>query len=411
MIIHFSNPRLKFRSINVIAFTVFAVTVIASASSEKKLKALAPTSGIYPYGAVTFDTSGNIYASASTGGGALGQDQGTVFVLQPNANSGWVQSTLFAFKAPKLEGGVPKSNVVLDMGGNLYGTTAAGGLTKNGTVYKLTPTSQGQWTESLLHAFNGDDGDTPNDLTIDGQNDLYGTTQGGGSLSNGVVFEIAADTGAYSVLYNFGLGNNDGKGPSGKLFQDSTGNLYGTTEAGGKYGYGVVFKLSPAGSGWNETIVYNFGVGLTDAKIPVGGVVMNGSGDIYGTTCYGGSELHGTVFVLSLSDEVWTEQIIHNFGVSEGDGHCPLGAPLLDDSGNIFGTTISGGAKNQGTVFELSPSVGGGQWTGKILHNFNGGSDGAGPSSGLAVDGLENLYGTTTSGGKNNGGIVYQITP
>lgn len=405
-----NQPQILF----LMAQITLTLTLIASvwAANSKELKSLAPTFGIYPYGEVISDAKGNLYATASAGGGLDGQDHGTVFILRPNVNGSWSQSALFAFGVPMNDGGVPESDLIFDAQGNLYGTTTAGGLYGMGTVFELTPSSHGYWTEALLHSFSGSDGSIPNDLLLDAQGNLYGTTRAGGSAGDGVIFEFSPVQGggyAYTVLYSFQ--ESVGSTPLGSLVQDSGGNLYGTTSAGGQYENGTVFELSPiVGGGWVEATIHNFGGNQMEGINPIDGLVIDSSGNLYGTTCSGGSYLYGTAFELSLmGNGVWTEQIIHSFGLSKSDGHCPLGL-ARDASGNVYGTTVSGGTSNQGTVFELSPS-GDGQWVGKILHTFQGKADGANPHNGLILDQFGNLYGTTTLGGPSNGGIVYEITP
>src|SRR5207248_4523163 len=173
---------------------------------------------------------------------------------------------------------------------------------------------------------------------------------------------------------------------------------------------GAVFELSPmAGGGWSETIIQSFN-GLNGNQ-PTGGLATDNTGNIYGTSCFGGTAQNGVAFKLSPgSGGGWSEQVIHNFGTNPEDGICPSAGLSLDSSGNVYGTTFFGGSLNLGTVFELSlPS--GLSWTGQILHSFVGGFDGANPFSEVTLDGAGNLYRTTLFGGSGNGGVVYEITP
>ena len=235
---------------------------------------------------------------------------------------------------------------------------------------------------------------------------------------------------SYVVLYNFGQFSGDGVGPGGGLVSDALGNLYGITIGGGAYcqsigGCGTAYKLSPsAGGSWTETILYNFcttGNPATcpDGSVPDAGLVMDKSGNLYGTTGSGGGSESGVVFRLSPPQGgagSWTETVLWNFALNEkNNGYRPgFGKLNVDTVGNLYGTTQSGGAKNKGIVFELSP-VGDGTYAFSILHSFSG-PDGADPQYGVAIDNAGNLYGTTEEGGKSNTncsgqcGLVYELS-
>lgn len=223
------------------------------------------------------------------------------------------------------------------------------------------------------------------------------------------------------VLYTFN-GPPDGSSPQATLIADKTGKLYGTTQQGGtgtciavgsNLGCGTVFELSPPtskGGSWTETVLYSFQDGA-DGSNPIGGLVMDATGNLYGTTWLTNSYGQGTVFELSppTSGTTWTLTTLHTFHGSDGAG--PEGTLIFDSKGNLFGTTVGGGSYTGvncvgagcGTVFELSPpAVSGGAWTEAVLHAFTSGSDGAYPYAGLVMDVAGNLYGTTYSGGKGN---------
>lgn len=257
--------------------------------------------------------------------------------------------------------------------------------------------------ETIIHAFaGGSDGQAPyGNVIADKSGNLYGTTIVGGSANSGTVYEIASD-GTESVLYAF-QGGSDGYRPVGSLLRDKSGNLYGTTEQGGSTncggsGCGTVFKLTPAGA---ETILYAF-TGGSDGGTPAAGLIMDKKGNLYGTTVNGGTSNYGTVFELTPANK---ESVMHSFadGSDGASSYAPL---IMDKKGNLYGTTGYGGANNGGTVFEIAPDG-----TETILHTFTGGSsDGASPFGSLTADKSGSLYGTTTSGGSAGHGTVFEIT-
>jgi uncharacterized repeat protein (TIGR03803 family) len=202
-----------------------------------------------------------------------------------------------------------------------------------------------------------------------------------------------------NVLYSF-QGGNDGTNPSTGLVADSAGNLFGTTTEGGSAGYGVVYELSPSqGVGWTEAVIYSFQG--ADGAAPAAGLIFDQVGNLYGTTSTGGKYHVGTVFQLTPSGGVWTETVLHSF--TDKDGSHPLASLVFDQAGNLYGTTLFGGATHNGTVFQLKLS--GGVWTETVLHNFTGRNDGIDPEAGLIVDQNGALYGTTMAGN------VFKLTP
>jgi uncharacterized repeat protein (TIGR03803 family) len=214
-----------------------------------------------------------------------------------------------------------------------------------------------------------------------------------------------------SVLYSF-QGGEDGAQPVAGLI-DKAGNLFGTTGFGGAAGAGTVLQLTPAaspGGSWTETVLYSF-QGGTDGSFPFSVLVSDPAGNLYGTTLAGGSvcAICGTVFKLSKRGGTWTETVLHSFGFT--DGANPFGKLLLDDDGNLYGTTNSGGDYSAGTVYELSPpNRPRGAWTEKVLYSFTGGSDGAQPLSDVIRDAAGRLYGTTSAGGLGFG-VVFELRP
>jgi uncharacterized repeat protein (TIGR03803 family) len=344
------------------------------------------------------------------------------------------------------DGQNPYAALIFDASGNLFGTTHYGGSgtckinggVGCGTVFELTPKAGGGWTEKILHSFedNGKDGTNPyaSSLIFDASGNLFGATVFGGAgtacggYGCGTVFELTPKAGGgwtEKILYSFKDNGKDGTNPYGSLIFDASGNLYGTTGYGGVHGlnWGTVFELTPkAGGGWTEKVLHSFGMG-NDTVYPNPGLILDASGNLYGTTWEGGTNGYGTVFELTpKAGGGWTEKILHSFGKVE-DGQNPYDNSLIfDASGNLYGTTFGGGAESTGcndygcgTVFELTPKAGGG-WKEKILHSFNDYSrDGYNPYAGLIFDASGNLYGTTANGGGCNDpyscGTVFELTP
>lgn len=292
----------------------------------------------------------------------------------------------------------------MDAEGNLYGTTTAGGVHDRGIVFKLTPSG----TETVLYSFKGNmgggpSGFPPSSLIIDAAGNLYGTTHFGGGSGNckkgcGTVFKLTPQ-GSMTILHAFSGSPADGSAPMAGLIMDSTGNLYGTTCQGGRHGDGTVFKIAPSGV---ETVLQSFFGSPMDGSCPAARLDIDASGDLYGTTWFGGDYGDGTAFKVAPSG---VESILHSFAGAPTDGRGPLARLILDSAGSLYGTTSQGGARNDGTVFKISPS---GVET--ILHSFSGApSDGGDPSASVTFAPNGNLFGTTSGGGAHNWGAVFEI--
>ena len=265
----------------------------------------------------------------------------------------------------------------------------------------------------MLYTFSGgSDGFDPRTaVTFDQTGNLYGTTFYGGDNNYccGGVYELSRAGGSweFTVLHAFGQ-SGDGVYPQAPLFFDNTGNLYGTTLQGGPANAGIVFQLAPSPAGWNETLLWSF-LGSPDGTNPLGGIVLDASGNVYGATGYGGTSSScgtygcGTVFAVTPSNGGWNESVLYSFGVSNPATE-PQGGLTMDAAGNLYGTTFG----NPGSVFKLTPTTGG--WVYTTLHGFEG-LDGANPASSVAIDAEGNLYGTTSGGGANSYGVVWEITP
>lgn len=261
------------------------------------------TDGAYPYGELVFDAAGNLYGTTSEHGGGW-SSAGTVYELSPAAVGLWTLTTLHVFNGGK-DGDRPMVGVIRDAAGNLYGSSCAGGAFQGGLVFELAPRASGGWGEKVLHNFksNSTDGSCPGRLTFDSAGNLFGATLGGGNNSNGTVFELTPSvSGAWTeqVLYRFN-GGSDGSIPETGLTFDTAGNLYGDTNYGGVDNAGTVFELTPSSGAWDEKIVHSFSGG-SDGVNPTGGLFRDGAGDLYGTTLGGGVNAGhfggGTVFVI-----------------------------------------------------------------------------------------------------------------
>ena len=376
--------------------------------------------GYYPIAGVTIAPNGDLYGTTEymgLSGGNCYLGCGTVFRLA-RKGSGWIFTTLYSFTGGT-DGGNSFARVIFGPDGSLCGTTSEG----DGTVFNLKPPPHatanvlGGWTETVLYSFTGGaDGAIPEgaDLVFDHAGNLYGTTAGGGTGNCqggcGTVYKLTPSNGGWteSVIHTFTTQGEDGQRPWGGVIFDQSGDLYGTTQNGGAYrAYGTIYKLIPAGLTWTEQILYSF-QGKDDGEFPYSGVIFDQVGNLYGSTCCGGSDGVGTVYEFTPSSGTLTT-LYSNFG-----GYGGLdGSLVMDAAGNLYGTTQSGGAYNFGSVFKLTPGSGG--WTYTSLHDFCAGgypcSDGALPHGGVALDPQGNLYGTTAEGGTSSSGVIWEFTP
>ena len=405
------------------------------------------TEGNTPFAGLLRDPWGNLYGTTSGGGTAGG---GAVFELSPNATqTGWTQKTLYSFctQTNCADGQTPLGALIMDASGRLYGTTSFGGTGQGmagggGTVFELTPNAaRTAWTERVLYSFcpqaNCVDGYIPSAaLVMDLSGNLYSTTYQGGSGSGGTVFELTpnATRSAWTekVLYSFCAQANctDGMGPLAGLIKDTSGNFYSTTAAGGAATSGTVFELVPnrSGTAWTERVLYSFCAQPECAQHsagPLGSVIADASGNLYGMTAGGGNDIGGgLVFELTpdATRTTWKEKVLYTFCSQAGciDGDRPTAALLMDPSGNLFGTTsfggVNGGQNNNngggGTVFELIPNAARTAWTEKVLHSFCVEyfcSDGNSPLSTLIMDPSGNLYGTNALSRDRNGGSIFEF--
>jgi uncharacterized repeat protein (TIGR03803 family) len=357
------------------------------------------------------DGAGNIYGTTVLGGDF---GSGTVFQISPTPN-GWVHTLLYSFTGGA-DGGEPYKGVTLDRDGNLYGTAVTGGSGSCeggcGVIYKLI-NRKGTWTQKVIHAFTGgDDGSGPGSrVTVDRAGNVYGMTPTGGAFGLGTIYHIrppSSVASSFNVIHAFTGGADGSSGSAGRMILHD-GHLYGAATTGGSNGSGVVFELTlrPLG-GWDFRTIYTF-QGQPDGSFPYGALLFDGSGNVYGTTYYGGANGIGAVYKLSPQPVgEWTEEVIYSF--QEGtDGNSPISNLVFDKAGNLYGTTSEGGL-GSGAIFKLSPG-GAGNWTETIVHAFAGPPDGGFSYNGMVVDVLGNFYGATVHGGENDDGCVYKFTP
>ena len=423
------HPETKFVSMHPAAATVnavmfllvfsFAAVISAHAQTFRVIHSFSGPDGQSPGGRLVMDSAGNLYGA--TGKDGPNDGYGTVFELSPSGSE-WNLATLHVFDCSPDGGAVcdglgPNSGVIFGPDGRLYGTTCCGGggLEYQGITFRLTPASDG-WDETVLSRFGyGPGGESPNgSLAFDAQGNVYGSAPV--NQGYGVVYRLSPSHGQWqkTMVWTFGILPHDGVGPEG-IIRDNAGNLYGATGGGGEYNHGTVFELTPTASGWTEKILYSF-QGESDGSGPVG-VIFDQSGNLFGATISGGTNGGGTVFELARSGDNWRYHLIYALSGKQDQGG-PVTVPSFDSYGNLYGTTWQDGAYGLGNVFKLEPSDTGWQYT--DLHDFQGGTDGALPVSTPIVDANGNIYGTASRGGGVNlacsfldtgCGVVFQITP
>ena len=400
---------------SIIVLACFGATASWAVSNGKVLyNFTGANDGGDPATALAFDASGNAYGTTVTGGDA---QCGTIFKLTPSGNGRFTESVLFSFDCLGT-GKNPYGGVLPDGKGNLFGTTVAGGSggfcsgDGCGVVYMLSP-SGNSWVETILYNFTGgDDGFGPGGALIsDGNGNFYGTTPDGGTSGVGVVYEISPIRGGgwrQTVLHAFTGGNDGSVGSLGALLLGNDGNIYGVSELGGAAGAGTVFQLAPNGSSWSFSTVYAF-KGQPDAAFPYGGLIADADGNLYGTTYFGGKSGLGAVYRLERTSH--KERVFYSFKGGT-DGSNSTATLVFDKAGNLYGTTSTGGNPgcDCGTVFELSRTQGGGIRE-FVLHRFGESPDGGFPYYGLTADPSGDLYGTTVSGGTDTQGLVFKFTP
>jgi len=395
------------RNLRTLAAAAFIAMTLAAASAQTESIIHTFTGsgdGNPSNGALVGDGKGNFFGTTE---GAGPNGAGTVYELSPGSNGTWTEQILYSFSWTN-GAAAPYGGVVFDGNGNLYGTTAYGGANSMGTVFELSPGSNGVWTEKILYSFaGGTSGQNPfGGIVFDRAGNIYGIASGGANR-NGVAYELVpGSNGSWTekVLRSF-TGKNDGSALffGSTVVLDAAGNVYGVA-SDGPHDYGIVFELVHGmNGGWTEKILYAF-TGPTDGGGPFAGLVFDAAGNLYAGATFGIFELNPQ------SNGTWTQKVIYSFK-GGSDGVFPESPLTVDKAGNLYGMT-SGGGRHRGTVFELSPGANG-TWTEKILHRFApDGVDGVTPFlGGLVFDANGNLYGTTQSGGASGYGVAFKITP
>ena len=408
------------RQIGAFAITLALCFSTAFAATERTLHSFVSYSqGSTPEAAFISDAAGNLYTTTEYGGA---HGFGAVIQITPTS-AGLTEHVIYSFIGTT-DGYMPMGGLVFDKAGNLYGTTGYGAslTTERGTVFELSPASNGSWTFKTIHSFGKfNDGRNPTgSLAIDSSGNLYGTAQSGGTHGTGAVFEVSPTATGWSesVLYSFAYESGDGLNPKSGVILDGKGNLYGTTYNGPRNSDGTVFELSPSGSGWVETILYKSN-GIDGAR--PSNLVMDAQGNLYAAALQGGANGNdGCIFELVAANG-FAPTVLYSFAGGT-DGSLLAGGIAMDAAGNLYGTTYFGGSgvcgvngQGCGTAYELSPSSSG--WTKTILHNFAGGTDGSNPATQVFVDSAGDVYGTTSSlppvdfPGVPTGGTAFRLTP
>jgi uncharacterized repeat protein (TIGR03803 family) len=358
-----------------------AGTIFELAKGSNTITTLASTTNLFC--SLITDSSGNLYGT-SANGGVFGD--GTVFELVKGSNT---VTTLASFVN---NGSNPGGSLVMDQSGNLYGITTAGGPENLGTIYELP---KGGRSIITLATFDGTGAANPvGGLILDQSGNLYGVTQLGGSINNGTIFELAQGSNTITTLASFTGAN--GLVPNGALVMDQSGNLYGTADVGGADGDGVVYELAKGSNTITPLASFNGPNGIE----PDGALILDSSGNLYGTASLGGASQDGTIFELVKGSGTITTLASFN----GTNGQLPVAGLVMDQNGNLYGTTAEGGAHGVGTVFELLR----GSDTIKLLASFDG-KNGAFPVASLIVDSNGNLYGTTAEGGDQQQGTVFAL--
>ena len=407
---NFPTPFRSRYAVRLVIF-LFTLTVVSIAQAQTvdiiyKFD-VAAGEGSLPYSGLIEDAAGNFYGTTADGGA---HNFGTVYRLSPNGSGGFTEAILYSFKGGSTDGAAPHASLFRDSAGNLYGTTVAGGIVASacsqgfssfvgcGIVFKLSPTTTAQWTETVLHRFSGTDGGNSfTGLIRDAAGNFYGATLDGGSKGLGVVFKLSLTSTGWkeAVLHNF-TGGTDGAVPfiqCATLAMDTFGNLYGSTYKGGAANAGTVFKLSPPTTTtgtWTEKLLYTF-QGGSDGSEPFTGVILDKGGNVYGTTSFGGTGGNngGIVFELTAANG-YAKSVLHNFNrFSDPAEDFPNGL-TFDASGNLWGMT-------EYALFKLSPGTNG--WTETFVFNW-GQTPGWGTAfTPLIVDSHGVIWGTDTWGG------------
>jgi len=418
------SPQFLSRCVAVLG-SITLTFVLASGAQAQTFKVLhdfgaAAGDGNLPSGPLLKDSAGSLYGMTSTGGA---HNWGSVYRLSPTSTGSFNETILYSFKGGSADGAFPEGTLVRDSAGKLYGVTSVGGITATvcnssagpgcGVIFRLTPTSTGQWTEAVLHRFTGTDGGNSfAGLVLDSKGNFYGATSVGGSKGLGTVYKLSHTSTGWkeTVLHSF-AGGTDGAAPfifETALTLDGLGDIYGSTYGGGgAANAGIVFELIPQTSGaWTEKILYTF-QGGADGSESLCGVILDKSGNVYGTTLKGGTQIgSGTVFKLTAANG-YAKTILHDFNVLTDPAKEAPHTLLFDANGNLFGTT-------EYALYKLTPGSNG--WSETALWVFDNLQDqGANTVYEPAImDTQGHFWGATLWGGQagsTTGGVAWEVIP
>ena len=372
--------------------------------------------GVDPQGGLIPDATGNLFGTTVKGGK---YGYGTVFEI-PYTGGNYASTPTILFSFNYKNGAYSHAGLIADAAGNLFGTTAGGAL-YYGTVFEVAKTAGGYAsTPTTLVSFNDTNGSYPYAALIaDAAGNLFGTTYQGGTYGDGTVFEVAKTAGGYAstptTLISF-----DGKAgaqPNGSLIFDAAGNLFGTAVSGGETGDGTVFEIAKTGGGHAKEPILLVSFNGTNGRDPTGSLIADAVGNLFGTTALGGANGYGTVFEITKTAGHYASTPTTLVSFNGTNGQSPTGSLIADGAGNLFGMTYAGGAygygpygNGYGTVFEIAKTAGGYASTPTTVLNFTDSPDGANPLGGLIADTAGNLFGTTTLGGANGGGTVFELS-
>jgi len=311
--------------------------------------------GIQPTSGLVMDSKGNLYGTTEFGGA---NQTGTVFELSPASGGGWTESVIHTFgPSGKGDGQYPASDLAFDAQGNMFGTTFAGGASSfgEGTLYELSPSSNG-WTETILHSFpsSRNDGANPKTGVLVGkiQTHLYSSTTSGGA--DGTIYRLWFNNGQWVEKR---INDNSGEQTGGDLVMDRHLNIYGASNNAGANGTGSLWEMVYHPNRMRSfRLLYSFGAdGSGDGTHPQSGVIVGADGTVYGTTGFGGANNQGIVFALTKSENnQWEEKILYGF-TGGNDGGAPVGQLIQDTQGNLYGVGFGGGTHGGGVVFEVTP--------------------------------------------------------
>jgi uncharacterized repeat protein (TIGR03803 family) len=407
-----------FRTVAALSLAMFLSGILASAATYSTIFRFSGVNGLQSRFGLVADSQGNFYGVTSSGGSnaCLPKGCGVVFELSPTTGGGWTERVIYAFKGAPSDTAFPTTDLVFDTHGNLFGgTNSPSGA---GAIFELTPSSGSAWTEKLIFNFSAVYFSPTGQLAFDSKGNLYGTVIGGPTFENyGGVYEISPQsngTWQANLIHGFTNTNGDGYQPLGGVVVDGVGNVYGTTYRGGANNWGIVYELTPNSGTFTEKILHTF-TNSTDGSYPNVPLMIDGSGNLYGTTTGGGpvDNPYGLVYELSPSGSTWTQTVLYNFApypAASGGSNV-----VFDSRGNLYGTTQAGGTQCNGpgcgTVFRLTPQTSG-PWKSTTLHTFASAGDGSLPVAGVVLDSAGNIYGITEFGGDRDGkGTIFEIQP